>query len=191
MPRRALSDTEVEAYRQQIVEAAAQMLAEHGPEALSMRAVAEQLGVSAMTLYRYVADKAQMLAWLHQFAARALEQTQRAAARTAADPIQRLHRLGRALVSFARKQPHVYRLLFDPDAEDRQWVDRARAPMLAAFTEAVEQERLAGDPTTLTDICFAALHGTVCLNAGDDARMNALSVRVIELLLAAATTREK
>jgi AcrR family transcriptional regulator len=43
--------------RQEIVDAAVAMADEHGVEALSMRNLAERLGMGTMSLYSHVSDK--------------------------------------------------------------------------------------------------------------------------------------
>jgi AcrR family transcriptional regulator len=48
--------------REQIVRAAVELADAEGPEAISMRRIAAQLGVGAMTLYGYVADRDALLA---------------------------------------------------------------------------------------------------------------------------------
>ena len=53
--------------RQELLEAAMRLFAARGIAGLSMRAIAEQVGVSAMTPYRYFEDKAALLRGLWQF----------------------------------------------------------------------------------------------------------------------------
>ena len=47
--------------RQRIVEEAVALLDDEGPESLSMRRLASRLGVSPMSLYHHVADKAELV----------------------------------------------------------------------------------------------------------------------------------
>lgn len=60
--------------RQELLEAAMRLFATRGVEGLSMRAIAEQVGVSAMTPYRYFEDKAALLRGLWQFSLTALHE---------------------------------------------------------------------------------------------------------------------
>ncbi len=53
MPRPKQSATEREAMRERILEAAHELLLEHGYDALTTRLIAERLGVSHMVLYTY------------------------------------------------------------------------------------------------------------------------------------------
>src|SRR5258708_24215541 len=61
MPR-VLSDTDVADFRDRLCEAAERLFAERGPDAVTMRQLASELGVSPMTPYRYFEDKDDILA---------------------------------------------------------------------------------------------------------------------------------
>src|SRR6201747_2573169 len=61
MPR-VLSDTDVADFRERLCEAAEKLFAERGPDAVTMRQLAAELGVSPMTPYRYFEDKNDILA---------------------------------------------------------------------------------------------------------------------------------
>ena len=60
MPR-VLSQADVADFRDRLCEAAERLFAEHGPEAVTMRQLAAELGVSPMTPYRYFRDKDDIL----------------------------------------------------------------------------------------------------------------------------------
>ena len=57
MPRAALTEGEIESFRERICQAAARLFAENGYEAVTLRAIAAELGCSPMTPYRYFANK--------------------------------------------------------------------------------------------------------------------------------------
>lgn len=58
--------------RQEIVEAAVRLADEEGIEAVSMRRLAERLGVGTMTPYTYVESKAELVELMHDEVARAM-----------------------------------------------------------------------------------------------------------------------
>src|SRR5262245_60224573 len=61
MPK-VLSDGEIADFRERLIDAAERLFAEKGLEAVSLRQLAGELGVSPMTPYRYFKDKDEMLA---------------------------------------------------------------------------------------------------------------------------------
>ena len=62
MPRAALSETELEAFRDVLCKSAVRLFAEHGYQGVTMRALAADLGCSPMTPYRYFKNKAEIFA---------------------------------------------------------------------------------------------------------------------------------
>ena len=56
MPR-VLSESDVADFRERLCDVAEKLFAEKGPDAVTMRQLASELGVSPMTPYRYFADK--------------------------------------------------------------------------------------------------------------------------------------
>jgi AcrR family transcriptional regulator len=77
MARPKKTEQEIEATRERILEATVELLKEEGPEALSVRAIAERVGMSHMALYTYFENRDALIAALRQ------RQRQRMAARHA------------------------------------------------------------------------------------------------------------
>jgi AcrR family transcriptional regulator len=59
---RVLSPEDVSSFRDRLCQAAERLFAEHGPNAVTMRQLAAELGCSPMTPYRYFKDKDEILA---------------------------------------------------------------------------------------------------------------------------------
>jgi len=59
--------------RQRVLEAALRVVDREGLDALSMRRLGQELGVEAMSLYRYVSSKAELLDGLHETILEAME----------------------------------------------------------------------------------------------------------------------
>ena len=125
-----------EARRAEIVRVALGILEREGPEGVTMRAIAEQLGIRAPSLYKHFADKealevAMMAVGLDVFA------TAFEAAGAAAAPRDRIRALGRTYRHWGLAHPHLYRLLTDlplPRADLPAGLEaRAARPIVEAF----------------------------------------------------------
>jgi AcrR family transcriptional regulator len=137
----------------EIIAAARELLEREGPAGLSMRRVAERLGIRAPSLYKHVRDKGELEAALIS------EGFEEAAERfEAADS---LVELGAAYRAFALEHPHLYRLMLQgPLARERLIPgseQRAAAPVIAAV----------GGDGDLARAVFAFAHGMVILELDD------------------------
>ena len=135
----------------EIVAAARALLEDEGE--ISMRRLAERLGIKAPSLYKHLPGKQALEAALISDAF--VEAAERF------EPAATLHELGAAYRAFAREHPHLYRLLFQgrlprgrlvPGAEAR-----AAAPVIAA---------VGGDPDRARAV-FAFAHGMAILELDD------------------------
>ncbi len=68
MPRPRLTEEEINAMRDATLEAAFNILQEQGPEGLSIRAIADRMGVSHMMLYSYFENREEIIAALRNYA---------------------------------------------------------------------------------------------------------------------------
>jgi AcrR family transcriptional regulator len=121
-----------------VVVAARRLLEEEGPEALTMRRLAERLGIQAPSLYKHLPDKtaleAAIIATGMEEAAAAFEAAVDGA--TAGGGGAALVALAAAYRGFALAHPHLYRLMHNGPLP-RQHLppgleDRAAAPLLRA-----------------------------------------------------------
>ncbi len=169
MPR-FLTTADVADFRERLCEAAARLFAEKGRDAVTMRQLASELGVSAMTPYRYFRDKDEILAVVRASAfngfAEALEQA-RAGAEGARN---KAAAVGEAYISFALDNPNTYKLMFDlhqpneasyPDLQTAR--DRAGKRMTTWVGDLIEAGQIAGDPERIGTMFWAAAHGAIVL----------------------------
>src|SRR3954466_2411468 len=93
-------------------EAARRQLAEVGAAALSLRAVARELGMASSALYRYFPSRDDLLTRLIVDGYDALGAAAESADDPAATPRERWLAVCRAVRAWARAHPHEYALLY-------------------------------------------------------------------------------
>src|SRR3954464_15667368 len=112
MPR-VLSESDVADFRERLCEAAERLFAEKGPDAVTMRQLSAELGVSPMTPYRYFEDKDDILAAVRTSGFNRFAEALETARARAKDAAPRGQTVGEAYVRFAMDHPHSYKLMFD------------------------------------------------------------------------------
>lgn len=95
-----------------IVTEARRQLATQGASALSLRAVARELGMASSAMYRYVPSRDELLTILIVQAYDALGEVAEAAAATGADAEQRWRDVCRAIRGWALEHPQEYALIY-------------------------------------------------------------------------------
>jgi AcrR family transcriptional regulator len=192
---RALTHDEIESFRDDLCRAATRLFAEHGVEGVTLRAIAGELGCSAMTPYRYFANKEEIfrtvrLAGFEDFGGR----IHQAAALHPDDPRERFRALGRAYLQFALDEPHAYRVMFqldregDPEDEEFQAVTRNTwGPLLDTARVLIARGDLVGDPNVIGHLAWVTLHGAVTLHLSGhlrfDCSIDDLAEPILDLLL--------
>jgi AcrR family transcriptional regulator len=97
----------------EILDAAVAVIGRTGDaDAMSIRALAGEVGVTAPSIYRHFADKAAILRALLARSFAQFEEHLEAAAAGSRTPFTRLRRRSEAYLEFANQQPGQYRLLF-------------------------------------------------------------------------------
>ena len=157
--------------RQALLERAAEMIAENGIGALSLRGLARDLGVSHAAPAAHFRDRRALLCELAREGFRMSVEALHAGADAAGpDPVARYRALGRSYVQFARDNPSYFRAINHPEvqAAGDQALDEARAAWLATLREGVEAAQASGwhpevDPETLLAFSCAAAMGAAQL----------------------------
>jgi len=147
-----------------------ELLTETGSEeAVSIRAVAQRVGVSAPSIYLHFADKRALIDAVCEEVFESLHQRMRAAAEGAPDPFEALRAQGNAYVHFALENPEHYRVVMmqahapATEAVDSIVAGGAFGYLLESVQVCVEQGVLEGDPVELGLGLWAAAHGVAAL----------------------------
>ena len=170
MPR-VLTETDIAGFRERLCELATRIFVERGPDNFNMRLLAAELGVSAMTPYRYFKDKDEILSAIRARAfGRFADQLERALDIPGSPP-EKSAAVGRAYIRFALEEQTCYRLIFDfteakgaPVPELAHAEARARATMTDHVRMMVDAGYYEGNPELIGHIFWASLHGAVVLH---------------------------
>jgi AcrR family transcriptional regulator len=159
-----------------ILDAARDLFATEGYEAVTMRKIAEKIEYSPTAIYTHFKDKLSLLRELcdRDFASFAAA-LQRAGG--VKDPVDRLRRIGYAYVDFALEHPNHYRFLFmtahPPVGPEESAIQRGNPDQDAyAFLRVTIEEGLAQgrfkpelkDPDVVCQLAWGAAHGVVALH---------------------------
>lgn len=161
--------------RGKILDAARELFAERGYEAVTMRNIAERIEYSATAIYFHFKDKEALLRNLCDEDFGALAKHFQSIARIT-DPIERLRRIGRAYTGFGLEHPNQYRFMFmtphPPVPPESSSLERgnpeqdAYAFLRATISEALAQGRFRTelrDEELLSQVVWEAVHGVISL----------------------------
>jgi len=135
-----------------------------------MRELASELGVSAMTPYRYFKDKEEILAAVRARAFTRWADKLEAAFASADSAPGKSRAVYEAYIAFAFGEPAAYKLMFDLSQPDENEYPelvaanaRAKATMTDYVRELVDAGIIEGDANLIGRVFWASLHGAVVL----------------------------
>ena len=157
--------------RRALLQAAVRTIQKHGFDALTLRAVGEELGVSRSALYRHFADKSALLTAVAGEGFRLLRTSLTEAWEAAGKGRAGFEAMGTAYVVFAREHPWHYRVMFgsgfELDATDAELRQEGTASFRVLLDALVEQQQQGlvkpGDPQTQANFVWAVVHGVALL----------------------------
>jgi AcrR family transcriptional regulator len=162
--------------RTKILDAARDLFAREGYEAVTMRRIARAIEYSPTAIYLHFADKEALVRTLCDEDFRALAKAFVRIAREK-DPLERLRRIGLAYLDFAMEHPNAYRLMFmtpkpvkptpeelarTPEPEEDAYAF-LRATVVAAMEAGMLVEELK-DPDLVAQALWAGVHGVASLH---------------------------
>ena len=159
-----------------IVQAARDLIAEHGPDALTMQSVAHKVGVRGPSLYRHFSDRTALLEAVELTVVADLENVIKSAAPAKLDDKDALRAIATAFRNFARQSPAQYRLIFQLQSAGPAAEEARRNALQPAFDHLTS---LLGDPGLAfvrARALTAFLHGFASMETGGAFRMGGTPV---------------
>ncbi|WNJ19979.1 TetR/AcrR family transcriptional regulator [Pontibacter sp. G13] len=165
-----MANTRTPTLRDRVLEAAREILAQEGHEALSMRRIAQMVACKAPSIYHHFENKDQIVdalvmegfEMLNGYLAEAVEGESR--------PIKRYEDRNRAFISFGLKYPSYYHIMFakEPgkakkDKKIAKLSEEFRKHSVADMTHALEMGQVSSGetPELLVSGSAAMLHGLI------------------------------
>jgi len=154
--------------RRKILDAARDLFARDGYEAVTMRAIAEAIEYSPTTIYNHFEDKDDVVKacceedFMQLLGALSLQ-------KPPADPVEEIRQLGRAYAAFGLQYPNHYRFMFmtpnkNHDLEVESPGHRSFGLLQSAVLRAVTSGRFRKvDPDLAAQVLWSSLHGVVSL----------------------------
>jgi AcrR family transcriptional regulator len=151
------------------------MIAESGPRAVTLRAVASEVGVTATTIAYYFAGKKGLFDAAKMRAMIRLDDAVAACEQDGAGTAARMRALVGALVAWSLANPHAFSLLFESRPPSPDVVDEATVGLDAVvrrLQRVLEEGQARGEvspeaPEEAAAMCFAAVVGIVHLFLGE------------------------
>lgn len=157
-----------------LIDIAARLLAEHGPESLTTRRIAAEAGSSTMAVYTYFGGMSGLIReMVHEGFTRLHDQFARV--EKTADPVADMAVLGRAYRHNAMANQHLYVVMFGGSSvagfalteEDRQHGRYTLVDVVECAGRCIESGRFRpGDPGFVAHQMWVATHGLVTLELG-------------------------
>ena len=140
-------------------------------EAVSIREIANAVGVTPPSIYLHFPDKESLILAVCERHFEAFDSVIEHAGRSTDDPVESLRRRGRAYVRFGLENPEPYRILFmtyNESAQQRDLVVGAGARAFQHLVDAVQRCIDAGafrpvDPVLAATGVWSAVHGVTSL----------------------------
>lgn len=167
-PRKRARRGEGERLRAQIIEAAERLLIKTGDEeAVSIRAVADAVGVTPPSIYLHFRDKDELLFSICERHFTRLDDFIETAGARSPDPVESLILRGKAYIRFGIENPEQYRILFmskgGRSEENMQPEDLRQSAsfdhLVLAVQRCIDAGAFSGDPLLISMGLWSVVHG--------------------------------
>jgi AcrR family transcriptional regulator len=180
--------------RAHILKVASDLLAKHGAEGLTTRAVCEAAGVTSPTLYHHFRDKDGLLAAVVSDAfERFLAAKRSSTAHSSGDPVEDLKQGWDNSVNFADQHPKVYAAMLVAAANHPEAIRQAYLLLLQALAPVARAGRLRVEMELAAQTLWSAVHGLNALRVTnpDNEWKGELSDTLRDAIIAAVTKTAK
>lgn len=169
MPRKPLTEDEKSVVREKAAVAARRIMDEKGAEGVTIRAIAKEVGMSAMSLYTYFENKADIVTYLQIQAVDELSAELSSAAASAGGQ-ELVAVLGRSYVNFAEEKSGEFNLAFRTEehqgnmpASVRDGLKKALRPLHDAVSATVKEARSPEEVDRIVAGIWSGWHGYALL----------------------------
>ncbi len=170
MPRKPLTEEEKSVVREKAAVAARRIMDEHGAEKVTIRGIAKEVGMSAMSLYTYFENKADIVTYLQVQAVEELTGEMTTAAAAASSPESLVALLGRSYIAFAEEKSGEFNLAFRTEEHDgampsvvRDGLKVALRPLYDAVSATVKEARSPEEVDRIVAGIWSGWHGYALL----------------------------
>ncbi len=172
MPRPPATQTQIDAVRSKIRQAAIELYREQGLSHLTARAIAVRAGVAVGTIYKHFGSLSELARTLWQGPVDRFEASLPSIIDEHQEPEQRLRVLLKAYVDFAERNAELYRGAFlyvrPPNSEQPEREPLTSSAFAKHLIETLQQGQSAGvfqpgDPNLQAQLLWAGLHGAIAL----------------------------
>lgn len=160
--------------RQALLEAALELARQHGPERVSVREAARQIGVSPAAPFRHFPNRRALMTALAEEAGERLRiEVRKSMGGRGASPLERLRLLGRGYLQWTMRHPSHFKIVSARDQIDldgsvalRASIGEVRALTEQTLTEAQQQGQVdpAHDVSALALLSRATVYGLARMN---------------------------
>jgi AcrR family transcriptional regulator len=177
-----------------LVDEAGRILSAEGAAALTLRRLAQTVGISTMPVYTLFGDKRGLLTAMYRDGYRRLGAALSAATEGADDPLEALVALGHTYRATALANAHLYDLMFgrpapafEPAPEAQDVADAAFRPLVDAVQRCLDSGQLAGgEAERIAFHLWSVSHGMVSLELAGHQRGDAAQAYEEAMVLSAA-----
>ena len=189
MPRPRLSAEEVTRQKVRIMDEAAALMASDGVGALSMRVLANRLGMTAANLYNYFPSKQALFRETSERGFQLLDQYTEAGVSGIEDPREKLAALLKSAVRFAGEWTGYWELLLHPPTPLRKQLEAEDSALVSELRQRTSErmlgllmDLLARSGIALTPPAIGSQLPNMAGLSGEDFGPDAVWVRIITLL---------